>query len=476
MEQLAKNQLHTAEITGYTSDGAGVCHIAGRAVFVKGALAGETWQVRILKVTANAVYGKAEQCLSSTPARTQPPCPVYRTCGGCSLQHMDYDEQLRMKLARVNDALVRIGGVPAPVQDIIGMEYPLCYRNKAIYAVGKKDGRVVKGFYRVSSHDITPVEQCLLQLPLADKAAQAVCGWMNLRGIEPYDEATGRGTVRHLFTRCAMHTSDAVLCIVSARGFGAQTDDLIIYLREHCPELTGIVLNVNKQKGNVVLAGDFYTLWGEAELTDRLCGLTFTLSPQAFYQVNPVQAERLYERAVEYAVNAPMDQVLDLYCGAGTISLCLARKAAHVIGAEIVPEAIENARRNAERNGMENAEFLCADAGAAAAEFARRGIRPDCIVVDPPRKGMYLEAIDAMVSMRPPRIVYVSCDPGTLARDVKLLTQHGYALTQALAVDMFPQTPHVETVALLTYTSSAGKSNCAENIGKALCAQELVEF
>ena len=450
MEQLAKNQLHTAEITGYTSDGAGVCHIAGRAVFVKGALAGETWQVRILKVTANAVYGKAEQCLSPVPARTQPPCPVYRTCGGCSLQHMDYDEQLRMKLQRVNDALTRIGGVSMPVQDIIGMEYPLCYRNKAIYAVGTKDGRVVKGFYRASSHDITPVEQCLLQLPLADKAAQAVCDWMDLRGVAPYDEATGRGTVRHLFTRCAMHTPDAVLCIVSARGFGAQTDGLIAYLREHCPELTGIVLDVNKQKGNVVLAGDFYPLWGVPELTDRLCGLTFTLSPQAFYQVNPVQAERLYERAVEYAVNAPTDQVLDLYCGAGTISLCLARKAAHVIGAEIVPEAIENARRNAERNGIENAEFLCADAGAAAAELARRGVRPDCIVVDPPRKGMSPEAIDAMVSMQPPRIVYVSCDPGTLARDVKQLTQHGYTLTQALAVDMFPQTPHVETVVLLS--------------------------
>ena len=233
MDQLAKNQLHTAEITGYTSEGAGVCHIAGRAVFVKGALVGETWQVRILKVTAAAVYGKAEQRLSPAAARTEPPCPVCRTCGGCSLQHMDYGEQLRMKRARVNDALTRIGGVSTPVQDIIGMEYPLCYRNKAIYAVGVKDGRVVKGFYRASSHDVTPVEQCLLQLPLADKVAQAVCDWMNLRGIAPYDEQTGRGTVRHLFTRCAMHTPDAVLCIVSARGFGAQTEELVAYLREH---------------------------------------------------------------------------------------------------------------------------------------------------------------------------------------------------------------------------------------------------
>ena len=265
MEQLAKNQLHTAEITGYTSDGAGVCHIAGRAVFVKGALVGETWQVRILKVTANAVYGKAEQCLSPAPARTQPPCPVYRTCGGCSLQHMDYDEQLRMKLQRVNDALTRIGGVSMPVQDIIGMEYPLCYRNKAIYAVGTKDGRVVKGFYRASSHDITPVEQCLLQLPLADKAAQAVCDWMDLRGVAPYDEATGRGTVRHLFTRCAMHTPDAVLCIVSARGFGAQTDDLIAYLREHIEAMRDAI-----EQDGVEMLG--YTTWGPIDLVSAGSG------------------------------------------------------------------------------------------------------------------------------------------------------------------------------------------------------------
>ena len=254
---MQKTNCIPPQITGYTSDGAGVCHIAGRAVFVKGALVGETWQVRILKVTANAVYGKAEQCLSPAAARTQPPCPVYRTCGGCSLQHMDYDEQLRMKLRASTMRSRALAAFRRRCRIFIGMEYPLCYRNKAIYAVGKKNGRVVKGFYRASSHDITPVEQCLLQLPLADKAAQTVCDWMDLRGVAPYDEATGRGTVRHLFTRCAMHTPDAVLCIVSARGFGAQTDDLVAYLREHCPELTGIVLDINKQKGNVVLAGDF---------------------------------------------------------------------------------------------------------------------------------------------------------------------------------------------------------------------------
>ena len=364
---------------------------------------------------------------------------------------MDYDEQLRMKLQRVNDALTRIGGVSMPVQDIIGMEYPLCYRNKAIYAVGTKDGRVVKGFYRASSHDITPVEQCLLQLPLADKAAQAVCDWMDLRGVAPYDEATGRGTVRHLFTRCAMHTPDAVLCIVSARGFGAQTDDLIAYLREHCPELTGIVLDVNKQKGNVVLAGDFYPLWGEPELTDRLCGLTFTLSPQAFYQVNPVQAERLYEAALGYASITPGMTALDLYCGTGTIGLCMASRGARVIGAEVIPAAVENARDNAKRNHLsDECEFLCADAGEAAAELARRGIRPQVIVVDPPRRGLDESVISHAAGMQPERIVYVSCDPGTLARDLASFARQGYTPAAGVAVDMFPRTSHVETVVLLS--------------------------
>lgn len=450
MEMLAKNQLHTAEITGYAAAGAGVCHIGGRAVFVKNTIVGETWEIRILKVTASAVYGKAERCITPSPNRQRPPCPVFRKCGGCSLLHMTYDEELRMKLGRVNDAIRRISGLDFAVQHIVGMEAPAHYRNKAIYAVGMQDGVPIKGFFRASSHDVTPVDTCLLQQPLADRAADAVCRWMQENGAAPYDEVTGKGTVRHLFTRCAVHTADAVLCIVSARGFGAKTEDLVAYVRVQCPELTGVVLNVNKKKGNVVLAGDFYTLWGKAELTDVLCGLTFTLSPQAFYQVNPTQAERLYERAVQYAVASPDDTVLDLYCGAGTISLCLAQRAAHVIGAEIVPEAVQNAAENAARNGVENTEFLCADAGAAAAQLAARGLKPDCVVVDPPRKGMYPEAIDAIVSMQPQRIVYVSCDPGTLARDLKLLHERGYAPTAAEAVDMFPHTPHVETVVLLS--------------------------
>ena len=446
---LKKNQIHVAEITGYTSDGAGVCRIEGRAVFVKGTIVGEIWEVRILKVSSSAVYGKGERCLSPSAMRQEPPCPVYRKCGGCSLLHMTYDEELHMKRERVNDALQRIGGLAFQISDILGAAEPSHYRNKAIYNVSLRDGKPVKGFYRASTHEVTPVENCLLQKPLADRAAECVCRWMEREGFAPYDEKTGKGTVRHIFTRCAVHMFDAVVCIISARGFGERTDALVETLRAECPELTGIILNINKQQGNVVLSGDFYTLWGKAEMEDVLCDLRFRIAPQAFYQINPPQAERLYAHAVDYAVHSTEDTVLDLYCGAGTISLCLAQRAAHVIGAEIVPEAIENARFNAQQNNIGNAEFVCADAGEAAAMFSDRGIRPNAVVVDPPRKGMSSAAIEAVVSMEPERIVYVSCDPGTLARDLKLLHALGYFPAEGVAVDMFPHTPHVETVCCL---------------------------
>lgn len=449
MDTLKKNQIHTAQITGYASDGAGVCRICGRAVFVKGAIPGEIWEVRILKVTASAVYGRGETCVSPSPARQDPPCPVYRKCGGCSLLHMTYAEELRMKLGRVNDALKRIGGLDFQVTDMLGADDPDHYRNKAIYAVAQVDGRAQKGFYRAATHELIPVDRCLLQDELADRAADAVCSWMNVHRFPAYDEATGKGTVRHIFVRRARNMADAVLCIVTARGFGALTERLVEHLRASCPELTGILLCVNKQKGNVILDGDFYTLWGKPELHDVLCGLDFEIAPQAFYQINPPQAERLYGKAVGYAVRSEDDTILDLYCGAGAITLCLARQADRVIGAEIVPEAIENAKQNAQTNQIDHVEFLCADAGQAAEMLAKRGLKPDCITVDPPRKGLSLQAIQAMVSMQPDRIVYVSCDPGTLARDLKVLCENGYAPTCGAAVDMFPHTPHVETVVLL---------------------------
>ena len=272
---------------------------------------------------------------------------------------------------------------------------------------------------------------------------------MNQNSIPAYDEESGRGVVRHVFCRRAVNTGDAVACIVAARGFGADTPRLVEALRQQCPELSGIVLNINKNRGNTVLAGDFYTLWGRPDITDSLNGVSFDISPQSFFQINPPQAEKLYAKAVEYAALSKESLAFDLYCGAGTISLCLAKCAGKVIGAEIVPEAIENAKQNAEKNGIDNAEFICADAGKAAAELAGRGLKPDAVVVDPPRKGMCEEAVAAVASMSPERIVYVSCNPATLARDILRFNSCGYTLKEVTAVDMFPRTCHVETIVLL---------------------------
>ena len=449
MDLLEKNAEFTAEFTGLTTEGLGVCRIGGRAVFAKGALPGETWRIRIVKSTGAAVYARALECLSPSPDRVEPGCGVFGQCGGCELLHLSYAGELREKLARVNDALRRIGGTDAAASEIIGSDAREGYRNKAIYAVGSRGGKTVYGFYRTGTHEIVPAERCLLQSPEADALAGAVCRWMDAHGIAPYDRESGRGAVRHIFTRTARGGA-AVCCVVSARGFGAATDTLAPALLEVCPKLTGVALCINKRGGNTVLDGDFHTLWGDDTLTDTLCGFEFRIGVRAFYQINPPQAERLYERAVSLALPERGATVLELYCGAGTISLCLARRAERVIGAEIVPQAVENAAENARRNGIENAEFICADAGEAAAELARRGLRPDAVVVDPPRKGMDARAVEAVASMAPERIVYVSCDPATLARDVARFAPLGYAPELVTAVDMFPRTCHVETVVLLT--------------------------
>lgn len=448
MTNLQKNETYRCEITGYTADGSGVGHIGDRAVFVKGTLAGEVWEVKILKVTAGAVYGKAVTLLSPVPARRTPDCPVYGKCGGCATLHMSGEEALHFKLDKVNQALQRIGGCTFEIKEILPAAQPLHYRNKSIVSVGSAGGKPVAGFYRQRSHDIVPVENCLLQSTLSNRVNQAVLQWMEAHHIPAYDETTGKGTVRHIFTR-VNRAGQVLVTVVSARGFGGAASTLAPVLLAACPEICGIVLNINKTRGNTVLAGEFYPLWGASQLTETLCGFSFSISPQAFFQINPDQAEQLYQRAVDYA--APNGgTVLDLYCGTGTISLCLSRQADRVIGAEIIPEAVENARENARRNGVTNVEFLCADAGKAAAELKSRRIQPDCIVVDPPRKGISPQALDNIVDMTPPRIVYVSCDPATLARDVKRLSHSGYVLNAGTAVDMFPHTHHVETVVQLT--------------------------
>ena len=450
MISLKKNEIYSVTIEDLSSEANGVCHINGCAVFVPRALPGEEWEIKIVKAASDRAYARAERLIKAAPGRVEPACPYYGKCGGCDTWHMSYEDELRFKLGRVNDALRRIGKQSVQAAEIIGSDRITHYRNKAIFAVADVNGKACCGFFRERSHELVPVDDCLIQDPLGRRAAGAVTSFMNLHGIRAYDEKSGSGVVRHVFFRRAMQSRDALLCIVARKGFGDKTSALVQALREACPELTGIVLNINRSTGNTVLSGDFYTLWGRASIHDRLCGFDFDIAPQAFFQVNPPQAEKLYAKALEYAQLTNDLLALDLYCGAGTISLCLAGKAGRVIGAEIVPEAVENAKQNAAANKVVNVDFIRADAGQAAMALHERGERPDVIVVDPPRKGLQPNAVEAVAAMAPERVVYVSCDPATLSRDVLRFTACGYRLTEATAVDMFPRTRHVETVCLLS--------------------------
>lgn len=448
--ELMKNKVYRCRISDYTADGTGFAKIEGRAVFVPRTAVGDCCDVRIVKVTKNVAFGRVEKLVTPSRARITPACPVSDKCGGCCYQHITYEEELRAKEKKVRDALTRIGKQDGDrLLGITGAETTEHYRNKAQYPVGRdKEGNIVTGFYRPRSHDIVPVERCLIQSEKADHLAGIVREWMTEFAVPPYDYETKRGTIRHIYVRTGEKSGECQLTLISATRKLPELDTLIERLRAAEPSLTGILINHNQRGDNVILGDRTDVLWGEPMLEDRLCGNTFLLSPHAFYQVNHAQAERLYACAVDYAGLTGEETVLDLYCGAGTITLALAAHAKHAVGVEIVPEAIENAKNNARRNGAENVEFYCADAGQAAGRFS--GI--DVLVVDPPRKGLDETARDAILKMQPPRVVYVSCDPATLARDVAELCGAGYTLEKAQAYDLFPRTFHVETVALLTRT------------------------
>ena len=448
--EYKKNTRHLLTIEGYTSDGDGVGRLDGMAVFVKGALKGETVQVSLTKVGKTCAWARIIDIVTPSPARVEPDCPYDRLCGGCRLRHMSYEEELRCKEQRVNDALRRIGGLELRVSAIHGAANPERYRNKAVFPVsGDKKNGVSVGFYRERSHEVVDVASCLLQSDQADKAGRILRKWMHKYQVPAYDETTGSGLIRHIFVR-TNRRRESLICIVVNDLALPFEGELVSALRTGCPKAVGIVLNTNTRDTNVILGPHYRTLWGQDFIDDRLCGLTFRLSVPSFFQVNRDQAEVLYNLALEYAQLTGRETVVDLYCGTGTISLVMARKAGRVIGAEIVAPAVENAKENARRNGFTNAEFLCADAGEAAQELSRRGIRPDVISVDPPRKGLSAPVIDAIAQMAPRRVVYVSCDPATLARDLKLLEERGYRAEKAEAGDMFPRTGHVETVVLMS--------------------------
>ena len=445
MPQLQKNQLHTVTVTGYTAEGLGVARIDGQVVFVHGGVRGEICVIRILKVLRNVAFGRVEEILERSSARVGPDCPHYPACGGCDFRHISYEEELEAKRQRVEDALRRVGGADVAVEEILGSEAVDGYRNKAQFPVSPQ-GRA--GFYRARSHQVIPALDCRLQAPQANAVAGAVEEYLREFDVTAYDEAARRGSLRHIYVR-TNREGQALVCLVVNGEDLPHEEALVRRIRAACPETVGVVLNVNKEDTNVVLGETYRTLWGEDTLTDSLCGRTFRLSPPSFYQVNRAQAERLYGKAVEFAGLTGTETVLDLYCGAGTITLTMARQAGRVIGAEIVPEAVVNARENARVNGVENVEFFLGDAGDVAKKLAEKKLRPDVIVVDPPRKGLGEEVIPVIASMAPARVVYVSCDPGTLARDVKRFAGVGYRAVRAAAVDLFPRTRHIETVVQL---------------------------
>ena len=458
-----KNEQHPLRIEGYGSAGEGVARLEGQAVFVKGALAGEICQVQLLKVGKSAAWGRVTQVLTPVPGRQSPDCPRYPRCGGCQLRHMTYAEELRFKRQKVQDALQRIGGWTGRVEKIHGAEAPDRYRNKIQFPVA--DGPRV-GFFRARSHEVIDAEDCLLQPLAATRLREAFKLWMERYQVPAYDERVHGGLIRHFYVR--VNQRGQSLCAVIANGTDLpHQEELVQALRRAEPDLAGVVLSVNQEKTNAILGKTHRCLWGRDYLEDTLCGLTFRLSVPSFYQVNREQAEVLYGRALAFAGLTGRETVLDLYCGIGTITLVMARQAGRAIGAEVIPAAVEDAKANAARNGVTNAEFLCADAAQAAQTLADRGLRPDVICVDPPRKGLAPAVIDAIVQMAPQRLVYVSCDPATLARDVKRMEEQGYVLQRAEAVDLFPRTAHVETVVLLS------KLNAKQHIEVELNLDEL---
>jgi len=447
VNELKKNEIRTLRIEGYGEGGMGVARTEGRVVFVQGGVRGELCRAQVLRVNRTVAFAKVREVLEQSDARKAPDCPIFPRCGGCAWRHLAYGEELWLKRTRVQDALSRIGGSDVVVEDILGAARTERYRNKAQYPVAA-DGRV--GFYRARSHEVIDARHCLLVHESAEAAADALRAWMNRWQVAGYDERTGTGLVRHLYIRDSA-AGASLLCVVANAAALPFEEELVAALREAVPGASGILLNENTKRTNVILGERYRTLWGSERLEDTLCGRTFSLSAPSFYQVNRDQCERLYEKAVSFACLTGEETVLDLYCGAGTITLAMAGHAKRVIGAEIVPEAVEDARENARRNGVENAAFFCGDASEVAAMLARQRLQPDVVTVDPPRKGLAEDVIAAIARMSPRRVVYVSCDPATLARDVKRFAALGYEASRAVAVDMFPRADHVETVCLLTH-------------------------
>ena len=450
---LNKNQIYKTEITGLTSEGNGVCHIDSMAVFVPNTAVGDILNVRIVKVLKKYAFGIVENIITPSSDRITPDCHISTKCGGCILRHISYEAELKFKYQRVYDAITRIGGIDGSlVGEIVPSDSTISYRNKAQLPIAyDKDGNVTVGFFAQRSHRVIPVDNCLLHSEAFNPIIDCFIDFANKYKLTPYDEKSHSGLLRHLYMRHAMGTDEIMVCIVINGTKLPHEEELCERLLTVENRIKTIVINKNCDKTNVITGKECRNIFGTGYITDKLCGLSFRISPLSFYQVNRSQAEKLYTIAKDFAKLQPDETLLDLYCGTGTIGLTMANGVKKLYGVEIIPQAIEDAKINAKINGITNAEFFCGDASLAAEKLAKQGIKADCIIIDPPRKGCDSTLIETITKkFSPSRVVYVSCDPATLARDLKIFNESKYFVKKITPVDLFPRTGHVETVVLLS--------------------------
>jgi 23S rRNA (uracil1939-C5)-methyltransferase len=450
---VMKNEYYDVTFEDLTHEGAGVAKIEGFPVFVENALPDERGKIKIIKVKKGFAFGRLIELYEESKNRIEAPCPIYSQCGGCQLQHLSYEGQLLFKKKQVEQVLTKIGKIDlhkVKVHPTIGMNEPWNYRNKAQVPIGEREGGLVAGFYQKRSHDIIDMERCLIQQAENDDVVQAVKKICEKYGIRAYNEEKHKGFLRHIMVRYGLVTKEMMVVFVTKTADFQQKNEIINEITAKFPQVKSIVQNINNKRTNVIFGDETNVLWGEEYIYDKIGDVKFAISARSFYQVNPEQTKLLYDKALEYASLTGTESVIDAYCGIGTISLFLAQKAKKVFGVEIVPEAIEDAKRNAELNGFTNAEFAVGEAEVVIPAWYNKGNKADIIVVDPPRKGCDEALLKTILDMKPKRVVYVSCNPGTLARDLHVLEQGGYETVEVQPVDMFPHTTHVECVSQLT--------------------------
>ncbi|MBC2397496.1 23S rRNA (uracil(1939)-C(5))-methyltransferase RlmD [Clostridium tetanomorphum] len=447
---VEKNKDYIIDITGMANEGGGVGKIDDFTVFIPQAIKGEKCKVKIVKVNKNFAFGKLLEVLQPSLNRVQPICPIYNRCGGCQIQHISYEGQLEFKRQKVKDVLSRIGKIDVNVESVIGMKNPYRYRNKVQLPVGKDEDNVKIGFYAQRSHQIIDINNCFIQDEIADKVIALTKEWMQKYNIEAYNEEKHKGIVKHIMIRKAFKTNQIMIVIIARNNELPYKKEFINIMVENIEGLVSVIQNVNSKKTNVIMGDKNITLWGKDTIVDYIGNFKFNISPLSFFQVNPIQTEILYNKALEYADLNGNEIVFDAYCGTGTISLFLSQKAKKVYGVEIIKEAIDNAKINAKENNVNNAEFIVGKSEEIIPKLIHKGIKADVVVVDPPRKGCEKSLLEEIANMKPKRIVYVSCDPSTLARDLAILKDLGYNTEKVQPVDMFSQTSHVECVVLMS--------------------------